>query len=263
MKNSIWLGILLFTFLTMNITYAEKTINDLLEPNIEDLLKRPPPKGTIKTKIDAPKASTTPPPNNLIFDCPGGNRVEVVAKNSDVHWGLVSNIDVKKTATYTPNVPTGAAKTEVEDHVYYKACSISENSKLIGALKQLACLAKATFVKVNSAYRDPISNALDDGKSMSMHLKCQALDIAMFQGKQGGLKNRIPPETIQSLATTLPNQITGLGKGTSFTHIDVRTQSGGKQIIWTYKNAKTKKAQALDRHHNYTLMELMTPANPM
>lgn len=179
------------------------------------------------------KVEPRPMPGGLQRNCDGGTALKFEAKkNEPVNWGLARPVSAGS-VKYVENVPNGTTVTTVKNHMYYDACDM--NPSLIETISKLACSPelKALKVVVNSAFRDPIQNILEGGKSASQHLKCNAMDFSLWrQGKRGqGWMEVIPPSEVQNLARHF-GPITGLGLGQTFTHVDVR--QGGKKV-WTYK----------------------------
>ena len=181
------------------------------------------------------KVEPRPMPGGLQRNC-GGFGSQVLKfeakKNEYVSWGLAKPVSAGA-VKYVENVPNGTTVTTVKNHMYYDACEM--NPSLLETVSKLACAPelKAVKVVVNSAFRDPIQNVLEGGKSASQHLRCNAMDFSLWrQGKRGlGWMEPIPPAEVQNLAKHF-GPITGLGLGQTFTHVDVR--QGGRKV-WTYK----------------------------
>lgn len=150
-----------------------------------------------------------------------------------IHWGLVNNVRGGG-VTFTQNTPRGVAFSEVESHIYYKACVMDVT--LLETITKLACdqYVQATHVIINSAFRDPIANLIQGGRSASQHLRCRAIDFAMAKNTHGqkiqSQYQRIAPSAIQDIARHYP-KATGLGRGRTFTHLDTRP---GRRATWNY-----------------------------
>ncbi len=74
-------------------------------------------------------------------------------------------------------------------------------------------------IRVNSWYRDPVSNARVGGATKSRHLEGDAVDFVV-----SGVK----PSEVYSLLDSVWGETGGLGKYNNFTHIDLR----GSRARW-------------------------------
>ena len=90
--------------------------------------------------------------------------------------------------------------------------------KLIDVLEWLRTEEGTASVLVNSWYRDPRYNAAIGGVSRSMHLTLGAADIVKV--------GRSPSEVAGLLETSPYNNLLGVGRYKTFTHLDVRGMIG-------------------------------------
>ena len=90
--------------------------------------------------------------------------------------------------------------------------------KLIDVLEWLRAEDGTASVLVNSWYRDPRYNAAIGGVSHSMHLTLGAADIVKV--------GRSPSEVAGLLESSPYNNLLGVGRYKTFTHLDVRGMIG-------------------------------------
>lgn len=241
---------LLLLLATTPRTHAALTMNDLLDPkNFDEKGKLKITMGSIEFhKIDEAELIRFQKPTQNA--CGNGRPIRFETKQGEtVFWGLASRVNTG--LTYTP---PGGITTEHKNHYYYEACSMAD--KLLENIVLLACdpRVNATTVIINSAFRDPIMNVLDGGTSRSPHLRCFAIDFAMI-ASTGGQRDqryyrRVSPKIVQAAILARFPGITGLGKGNTFTHADVRppqeTKNGRAQ--WTYSAEVEQKSNDIRIH---------------
>ncbi len=191
--------------------------------------------------------STIPMPTVYYRFCAGmAQKVHFEAKRGEyIHWGLKNSVRTGG-VTLTEFTPRGTTTTTVQNHMYYKACVM--DPRMIEAVQKLACddRIQATHVIVNSAFRDPITNLLQGGRSASQHLKCRAIDFA-FEREDRGRRSRISPSQVQGVAAQY-SIVTGLGRGRTFTHVDTRP---GRRATWNYS-----RKVALESHDSSLTLSL-------
>lgn len=228
---------LLAIFLCPAITSASTDpIADLLEKyvNADGTLRET--EARLKFHPIKPHSTIRMPPGFTFF-CRGTTRsVTFEAKAGEyVHWGLRDSVPTGG-VSYTQLTPRGSTTTTVENHLLYKACRM--DPRLIEAIQKLAChdQIQATHVIVNSAFRDPIANLIEGGRSASQHLTCRAVDFALARNTKGQRNQsqyeRISPALVQQVAVEF-EIVRGLGRGGSFTHVDTRP---GQRAVWSYGN---------------------------
>lgn len=196
---------------------------DLLE-KLDERLKFPPVK----------HEDLIPFTNAFTKTCPNSKKiVRFEPKPGDKHyWGIKVPIPVGIVA-YQPRNPN--EKPIVRPNRFkIDKCTIKDS--VLQAVLAVVCDPQLAgdLVLVKSAFRDPIANAKVGGKSKSYHMLCNALDFSTFRfnrNTQGYdfLSNR----TVQTLARK-EDQVTGMGKGKSFTHIDTRPKRNGPKPEWDY-----------------------------
>jgi len=213
---------------------AVDPVADLIEKYVGEDGRLRETEGRLKFhKVDDAQVKPMPPPRE--YRCLNGGRpIRIEAKEGTyVHWGLMNNVKTGG-VSFTQNTPKGTHVTTIANHIYYTACEM--NQQLVEALLKVACdeSLRATHVIINSAFRDPIHNLLEGGRSASQHLTCRAIDFSLGRAS-GPIRNqrelpRIPPREVQAVAGQFA-LIRGLGKGLSFTHVDNRP---GERAAWNY-----------------------------
>jgi len=189
-----------------------------------------------------------PMDNEMKEPCPNGKGIIAfeakpftgAGKDNFVNWGFVGSVPAGS-IRYTPSVPVpkGAASqtTKHFNPAMYDNCMMDRG--LVLEIVKLACELDAKIVSIHSAFRDPINNWMEGGKSNSEHLFCRAMDFSLKNSKGEVIGHR----RVQARAKENA-KFRGMGLAKTFTHLDTRKvirkkakgiESNPNRNTWTYK----------------------------
>lgn len=89
--------------------------------------------------------------------------------------------------------------------------------KVMNMLEKLRSALGSDMIKINSGYRTAGYNAKVGGAKSSLHLTANAADIVAYKNGK-----KIAPATVYAKANTIVGNAGGVGKYSTFTHIDCR-----------------------------------------
>lgn len=99
-------------------------------------------------------------------------------------------------------------------------CKVQKMDQVVMDKIDLIRAKMDTPLKINSAYRCPSHNAAVSGKSNSLHLKGQALDVCI---------SKFSAEQKRQFLDLVSQAFCGIGIGKTFIHMDI-----GAEKLWVY-----------------------------